>query len=88
MAQRTLVTAWLWLVALAIGTALLTRVDGTGPGRGIVTAAVLALAGVKARIIVASYLGLRDSRFWMTAFDMALAGLLATALGLALSARA
>ena len=47
-----------------------------------IAAGVLALAGLKARMILIRYLRLNQSRFWMRLFDM----VLATFLGLAFAA--
>lgn len=72
-----LVTAWLWLVALSMGsTALaLARVEGGA----LAGAAILMLAWLKARVILSDYLGLRAAPFWRRGFGMVLG---ATMLGL------
>lgn len=82
MLPRDLVTAWTGLIALSIGTVLLASL-GTSAGRGsLVAAGVLALAGVKARVILARYLGLSCSRFWTRCYDLALTMFLALAFAL------
>ncbi len=77
MASRALIGAWIWLVALSMATTALTLVETNSDGRIAVAAGVLVLAGLKGRIILARYLKLGASSFWMSAFDGALAGFLA-----------
>lgn len=82
MPSRDLVTAWGALVAFSIGTVLIAAV-GASWDRGALTAAgVLALAGLKARVILARYLGLSGSRFWTHTFDLVIGVFLALAFGL------
>lgn len=82
MPARDLVEAWGALVVLSIGTVLIASVGASGD-RGTLTAAgVLALAGVKARVILARYLGLAGSRFWTRTFDLVIGIFLALAFGL------
>jgi hypothetical protein len=64
-------------------TTLLTLIDVKGgAAQSIVAAAVLILAGIKARTILARYLALNTSRFWTRAFDMALGFFLVLAFAL------
>lgn len=72
MPVRDLVGAWVALVVLSFGTVLLATADVSGSAATFVAAAVLVLAGFKARVILAHYLGLAGSRFWTRAFDMAI----------------
>ncbi len=82
MTARSLIEAWAALVALSMGTAALTMFRVSGSTRTTIAAGVLALAGLKARMILIRYLRLNQSRFWMRLFDM----VLATFLGLAFAA--
>ena len=67
-----LTAAWLALLALSAATALLTVIDAAHLDRRAATIAVLVLAGLKARVILASYLGLSGTRFWTRVFDSAI----------------
>lgn len=72
MTSRPLLEAWGILVALGMATTLLTLGEPGGrAGRMLVAASVLALAGLKARLILGRYLGLAASPFWRRAFDLA-----------------
>lgn len=66
---RDLVVGWLMLVALSAGTVLVTATGFIGDYRILASTAVLLLAGLKTRIILARFLGLKYSRFWMHTFD-------------------
>lgn len=81
MPARPLTEAWLALVGLSAATTLMTLAAPSDSGRLLVAAGVLGLAGLKARVILARYLGLQNSRFWMRAFDLTIGVFLA--LGLA-----
>ncbi|MFV0368837.1 MAG: cytochrome C oxidase subunit IV family protein [Hyphomicrobiaceae bacterium] len=70
MAQRTLTYAWIALVGLSIATTALTMVNAHGNLRKLLVAGVLAIAAVKARIILTRYLNLVQSRFWTRVFDI------------------
>jgi hypothetical protein len=76
MPQRSLIEAWAALLALSLGTVLLTRIDASGRDRAFLAAGVLMLAGLKARVILIRYLGLAGSRFWTGAFDLAIGAFL------------
>jgi hypothetical protein len=73
---RSLIEAWAALLLLSLGTVLLTAADVSGRGRTLLAAGVLVLAGLKARVILARYLGLTGSRFWTGAFDLAIGAFL------------
>ena len=77
---KTLVRSWIGLVALSLATTALTLVEARGQLGLAIAAAVLVLAGFKVRIILAHYLGLSGSRFWMGAFSGAIGGFLVAAL--------
>lgn len=80
MATRVLFQFWGLLVVLSAMTTGLTMVHAQGLLKQLITGAVLALAGVKARIILARYLGLATSRFWTRVFDFVLVVFLTLAL--------
>ncbi len=82
MPARDLVQAWMALVALSIGTVLIAMASGRSGT--FMAAGVLALAGIKARVILSRYLGLSGSRFWMRSFDLAIGLFLALAFALSL----
>lgn len=87
MPSRPIMEAWVTLTALSAATALLTVVRAASEYRTGIAAAVLVLAGLKARVILARYLGLGGSRFWMRTFELAIGGFLAGAYGLYLAGR-
>jgi len=70
MPDRDLLQAWIGLVVLSMGTVLLATVGTSGAAAIFVVLGVLVLAGLKARVILAYYLGLAPSRFWMRLFGM------------------
>jgi len=82
MAWQGLVAAWGALVALSVATTVLSLIDAAGPARALSAAAVIVLAGLKARVILARYLGLAQSRFWTRGFDGVLGVFLALAFGI------
>ena len=80
---RAVTRAWLLLLALSAGSTLAAAKAGAGPA---IALGVLALAGLKARIILADYLGLRAAPGWQRGFDLGLSLLILTFAGLALAA--
>ncbi len=82
MPDRDLVKAWGALLVLSIGTVLIASIGAVGDRGTLAAAAVLALAGVKAHVILTRYLGLSGSRFWTHTFDLAIGIFLAVAFGL------
>lgn len=72
MPARDLIEAWAALVVLSLGTVLIASNDGPGRTGAIAAGCVLVLAGLKARMILARYLGLAGSRFWTRSFDLAI----------------
>lgn len=76
MNTRAMIEAWMLLLVMSALTTALTLIEISGQGRMIIAAGVLALAGLKARIILTCYLQLRTSRFWTRAFDLAIGGFL------------
>ncbi len=77
MGARELIGAWVWLVVLSAMTTALTLFEPDGDGRIAVAACVLALAGLKGRVILSRYLKIGTSRFWTSAFDIVLGVFLA-----------
>ena len=75
--------AWIALLALSAASTAVAATGATGPALAL---AVLALAGIKARLILGAYLGLSTAPDWARGFDLALALLLAGLAGLALAA--
>lgn len=80
MPARDLVHAWMALLLLSLATVLIASA-GTA-GSAWMAGGVLALAGLKARVILSRYLGLAVSRFWTRVFDLAIGLFLAAALAL------
>lgn len=72
MTIKPMIEAWVILVALSLATTVSTLVDASGAVRLAVGGTVLALAGLKARVILARYLHLARSAFWMRSFDLAI----------------
>lgn len=69
-----LTRAWIWLVALSLGSTVIAsavgaRLSGALPLAG---AAILVLAWAKARIILDRYLGLAAAPFWHRGFSTVL----------------
>jgi hypothetical protein len=85
METRPLVLAWGALLALSAATALLTLAPQAVPPAAI-AGIVLLLAGLKARLILAHYLALSSSSFWMGGFGLAIGLFLLIAFGLYLMA--
>lgn len=82
MPARDLVEAWAALVVLSLGTVLIASAGGAERGGALLAVGVLALAGLKARMILSRYLGLAGSRFWRRAFDLVIGVFLALSLAL------
>lgn len=80
MSQMT--KAWLQLLALSAGSTLLAA---SGLGGFWLVAAVLLLAGLKARVILKDYLGLSVAPGWLRGFELGLSLLLLALAGLALA---
>lgn len=71
--RHPLVTAWLALALLGLGTTILTLWQTPAVPRAAVTGLVLVLSGLKARVILTRYLGLAASPFWTRTFDLVIA---------------
>ncbi|WP_294229390.1 cytochrome C oxidase subunit IV family protein [uncultured Shimia sp.] len=73
-----LTRAWLLLIAFSFATTVFAGVlPEAGP---IFVAAVLALAGVKSRLILSDYLGLRNAPTFQRGFTLILVGFLSLAM--------
>jgi hypothetical protein len=76
MHPDTITRAWIWLVALSLGSTAIAATVSAGQvsGLGVTLAgsAILALAWAKARIILARYLGLAQAPFWHRGFSVVL----------------
>lgn len=68
---RPIVTAWIALLLLSlVTTGIASAGDLASNSRHATAAAVLLLAGIKSRIILARYLEVEASLFWMRTFDL------------------
>ena len=74
-----------WLILLALSAAS-TALAASGLTGAAFTIAVLTLAGLKARVILAAYLGLNTAPSWQRGFDLGLTLLLVLMATLALAA--
>lgn len=82
MRGDALTRAWIALVALSGGSALVAAAAGAGGDRRLAGAAILALAVIKARVILARYLGLWRAPSWRRGFNLSLSLLALLLLGL------
>lgn len=78
MFDRTLLTTWVWLIALSGGSAIVAYVATHGIDRRVTGAVILTLALIKARLILSRYLGLAQAPGWLAGFTwvIGLVGLL------------
>ena len=81
-----LTRAWVALIALSAASTMLALVVPRGTGSAAVGAAILALAWLKARVILRRYLGLAAVPDIGRGFDLVLALVMLGALGLYLAA--
>lgn len=75
--------AWATLIALSIGSTLLAHFGATGVMAGL---AILALAWIKAQVILRVYLGLQQAPSWGRGFGMVLGIYMIGIMGLAAAA--
>ncbi|NOE24639.1 cytochrome C oxidase subunit IV family protein [Ruegeria sp. HKCCD6157] len=68
---NSLTQAWLGLLALSVGSALLTLI---GAPSAIIAGGILLLALIKASVILKHYLDLENSQSWLRGFTMVLTG--------------
>lgn len=85
MTRRSLIIAWGMLIALSLGSTLLSFSGFWTQWPVAAGIAVMALGWQKARIILWQYLGLKQSPTWRRGFDVALTGLCLLMLGLYLA---
>lgn len=78
--MNDLVKAWGWLVALSLSTTVIASITN-GAGAGF-AAVVLILSGWKARVILGSYLGLKNSRYWSRGFNSFIGFFIVVAFGI------
>ena len=71
MFNDPLTKAWIWLVALSAGSAIVAVLVGSGMDRRIAGAMILFLALLKSRTILSQYLGLSGTLFWRRGFNTA-----------------
>ena len=70
--SKYLLGAWAWLVGLSLAAALVAATMTAGLPRPVAGAAILALALIKARVILACYLGLDAAPSWLSGFTTVL----------------
>jgi len=75
--------AWGWLLALSAAS---TTLAASGLGGAVLVLSVLALAGLKARVILSDYLCLAAAPSWQRGFDLGLTLLILAFAALALLA--
>ncbi len=85
MRAHSLIWAWGWRLAMSAVTTLVTLAPPAVAPRAVVGGTVLVLAGVKARLILTQYLGLRASPFWRGSFTLAVSIFLLAAFALYLA---
>ena len=75
--------AWAWLLALSAAS---TALAASGLGGASLALPILALAGLKAHVILRDYLGLAVAPGWLRGFDLGLTFLILAFAGLSLAA--
>lgn len=73
MTKDPLTKAWIWLVVLSAGSAVVAILVSMGVDRRIAGAMILTLALLKSRTILSQYLGLCNAPFWRRGMNIALA---------------
>lgn len=73
MTGETLIRAWITLILLSIGSALLSLWQIPQEWKFVAGATILTLAWLKARVILLRYLGLAQAPFWARGFGISLA---------------
>jgi hypothetical protein len=64
--------AWFLLLVLSAASVVAALIAGMGFGESVVGVLVLLFAWMKARVILARYLGLWQAPFWQSGFNWAL----------------
>ena len=73
MVREPILRAWLWLMTLSAGSAVVAEFVAHGMNRSAAGAAILILALAKSRIILARYLMLDQAPAWLRGFVTVLA---------------
>ena len=73
MVRDPLLRAWVWLIGLSLGSTAVSLWTWPPKLAALAGTLVLMLAWLKARIILAYYLGLVRAPFWRRGFNIALA---------------
>ncbi len=83
MKPAALISGWLGLLALSlIATAVSLSLQAPGGWHALGGSVILALAWLKARLVLGRYLGLDQAPFWSRGFNIALALFCTLLLGL------
>ena len=82
MPRDPLLRAWVWLIGLSLGSTAVSLWHWPPALTALAGVVILALAWLKARVILARYLGLAAAPFWRRGFEVALALFCALLLGL------
>ena len=77
-----LIRAWAWLVGLGLATTAAAEGIGAGLAVPVLGTGLLAVAFVKARLILARYLGLDAAPAWRRGFEAAIGAFLVLLAGL------
>lgn len=80
--QATLFRAWGALIVLSLGSTVLSMIDFPGHWMAVAGAVILILAWIKARIVLARYMGLARAPAWRRGFDICLGLFAALLIGL------
>ncbi|WP_299351224.1 cytochrome C oxidase subunit IV family protein [uncultured Shimia sp.] len=72
MPYDALTKAWIWLIALSAGSAVVAMLVAQGMDRRIAGAAILVLALLKSRTILTRYLGLSEAPSLRRGFNLVL----------------
>ena len=82
MASDSLLRAWMALIALSGGSAVVSMLVGSGLNRSLAGTAILLLALLKSRVILSRYLGLWQAPSWLRGFSITLSFFAMLLLGL------
>lgn len=72
MLANPLSRAWLWLIGLSLGSTAVSLWHWPPAFTALAGGVILVLAWLKARVILARYLGLCDAPFWRRGFEISL----------------
>ncbi len=82
MAADPLLRAWIALIALSGGSAVVSMLVGSGLNRNLTGTAILILALLKSGVILSRYLGLWQAPRWRRGFSITLSFFVLLLLGL------